>query len=882
MKKLILLVSVLFSLYACRQSEQKIQTVRTKEIDPVAKADAVVISGNARFTVLTPGLIRLEWDSLGKFEDHASLTFITRNLPVPKFSKTENGGFLQIATEKLTLKYKTGSGKFSPENLEIIYHDKTPVSWKPGTPNNGNLKGTTRTLDGCNGGTNWVGDTITLENGIISRDGWYLADDSKNFLFDTTDWNWVMPRPEGNRQDWYFFGYGKDYKGALYDFTRVAGKIPIPPKYAFGYWWSRYWSYTDEELRELVADMDRFDLPLDVMVIDMDWHITDNLSWKKPITDEFGQSVGWTGFTWNKNLFPDPDKFIQWTNDKNISTTMNLHPASGVAPWEIQYAAFAKAMNIDTTGHKNIPFEIADKKFAENYFNILLHPMQEKGIDFWWLDWQQWPFSKKYPGLSNTFWLNYCHFTDMQREGKVRPMLYHRWGGLGNHRYQIGFSGDAIITWKSLAYQPYFTTTASNVGYGYWSHDIGGHMWGNLPKEQQVMNPELTTRWTQFGVFSPILRHHSTKNPSIYKEAWLYPNENFKAMHDAINLRYALFPYIYTNAREAYETGISIVRPMYYEYPEMEEAYTYHNQYMFGDDMIVAPVINHAPEGDNQAIVKVWLPKGQWYEWYTGTTLEGGKVYDRKFLINEIPVYVKAGAIIPMYPKIKNLKETVDELVLTVFPGENSETKVYEDQGNNDLYRQNEFSYTTITKLKGNDGSITLTVNPREGSFQGMSADRSYHIRLVGSMVPESVTVDGKIYDYAANETCCTWTYSGNDLTTHIIIPKTPCSSHLTVTVKYTADAVNNASLLNGKIGQFSRYRIAGRYIKVAWGFVDAGPLPAIVTKTEQTATRIQYNPQNLIEELKNFDIGYAEAPVAVNSLPFDQTVKDQFEKYLK
>ena len=103
------------------------------------------------------------------------------------------------------------------------------------------------------------------------------------------------------------------------------------------------------------------------------------------------------------------------------------------------------------------------------------------------------------PGVNTTWWLNYVHFTDQQREGK-RPLLFHRWGGLGNHRYQIGFSGDTISVWDSLAFQPWFTATAANVGYAYWSHDIGGHMPG-------AVDPELFTRWVQFGAFSPDLAH---------------------------------------------------------------------------------------------------------------------------------------------------------------------------------------------------------------------------------------------------------------------------------------------------------------------------------------------------------------------------------------
>ncbi len=158
----------------------------------------------------------------------------------------------------------------------------------------------------------------------------------------------------------------------------------------------------------------------------------------------------------------------------------------------------ARAMGIDPATKQYVKFDIVNPRFAENYFKILHHPLEQQGIDFFWLDWQQ-EGTTGLAGLNPTFWLNYVHSTDMERRGK-RPLIYHRWGGLGNHRYQIGFSGDTISTWESLTFQPYFTATAANVGYGYWSHDIGGHMPGKV-------DPEMYTRWVQFGAFSPDPAH---------------------------------------------------------------------------------------------------------------------------------------------------------------------------------------------------------------------------------------------------------------------------------------------------------------------------------------------------------------------------------------
>ena len=442
---------------------------------PLANPAAVVPYPDVRFTVLTPGLIRMEWDAAGKFEDRASLLYINRDLPVPQYSKSEKDGYLFIQTEKLELRYRLGSGRFTAQNLQISLRDAhDPIAWKPGDKNEGNLKGTYRTLDGCNGALHADDQKeIVLEDGLVSTNGWYLSDDSANLLFDGSEWNWVQPRPAGDRQDWYFFGYGKDYKAALYDFTQVAGKIPLPPRFAFGYWWSRYWNYSDRELRELVANFHRYQIPCDVLVVDMDWH-----------------TAGWTGYTWNRSLFPEPAAFLGWVHQQWLKTTLNLHPASGVQPAEEKYAEFARAMDFDTTGSQPAPFEAADKRYMADLFKIILHPLQRQGVDFWWLDWQQWPKSHQLPELSNTWWLNYCFFSDMERTGEHRPLIYHRWGGMGNHRYQIGFSGDTYITWNSLDYQPYFTSTAANVGYGYWSHDIGGHMPVQPVDPVRPMDPE--------------------------------------------------------------------------------------------------------------------------------------------------------------------------------------------------------------------------------------------------------------------------------------------------------------------------------------------------------------------------------------------------------
>ena len=314
------------------------------EINPVAHPAAVVTEGNARFTVLTDRLIRMEWAEDGVFEDRASLAIINRNLSVPQFKVTRNGGTLVLTTAKVKLTYK--GGRFDASNLSVSFNlGKKPVTWHPGLEDKGNLKGTTRTLDGCLGFEKLSHREKELENGILSRDGWAIVDESKRHLFEKVDadWgDWVTERPEGDRLDWYIFAYGHDYTAALKDFTQVAGKIPLPPKYTFGYWWSRYWIYTDDEMLDLGREMRERGIPMDVMIIDMDWHYTYKDLDKRAGHDDFNQRRGWTGYTWNRDLFPDPEGFLKEVHEMGYKTALNLHPASGIRPYEECYDAFLK------------------------------------------------------------------------------------------------------------------------------------------------------------------------------------------------------------------------------------------------------------------------------------------------------------------------------------------------------------------------------------------------------------------------------------------------------------------------------------------------------------------------------------------------------------
>ena len=735
----------------------------------VAYQDAEV-----RLTVITDGVIRLEWQPEGRFTDLPSFVASERDYPQVDYKTRKRGKTVEVTTSKMTLTYKTGTGKFTADNTVIKAADGF-FTWKPGMKQKENLKGTFRTLDGLEGDLqtqNWVsdmkqGEHRQFEDGILAKDGWTLIDESENLLFDDSEWAWVQERPEGECQDWYFMAYGHDYKAALKDFTVFAGKMPLPPRFTFGYWWSRYWAYTDRELRTLVDKFHAYDIPLDVLVVDMDWHYTDP-----------GRG-GWTGWTWNKSLFPNPQKFMNYLKDEGLKVTINLHPADGFDHFEEKYPALAESLGRDAADTSRIEWVNSDKKFMTEVFDKVMHPMQEEGVDFWWLDWQQHMYDKEMEKLHNTWWINYCYFSDMERNGDKRPMLYHRWGGLGNHRYQIGFSGDATISWESLEFQPYFTATASNVLYGYWSHDIGGHL-------GDTIDPEMYTRWLQYGGFSPVMRTHSSKSGALNKEPWVFTSEYTDVIRQTVRQRYEMAPYIYTMARKGYDEGIALCRPMYYDYPESPEAYSFRSQYMFGDDMLIAPVTRAAVDGF--AEVDVWLPEGRWYELHTGTVLEGGAVVKRHFALDEYGVYVKAGSVLPFYgDQVQNLNGNAEDVYITVFPEGEGCFRMYEDAGNDKNYAS-EYAFTTVSNSW--DGAVqTIRIAPREGSYEGMPSERRFKVKVLASAAPVEVEVNGLQVGYE---------YLEEGLSFVVDVPVNGCDAEKVIKITYASDS---PSLAEGVVG---------------------------------------------------------------------------------
>ncbi len=660
-----------------------------------------------RISVLTDGLIRLEYSEDGQFEDRPTQVVWNRDFPAAEFETERSTGAVRITTRRICLKYNGKS--FSPEGLSITVtgDDRFPYReygiWYFGeTPED--LGGTARTLDGADG-------PCPLGYGILSREGYAILDDSRSLVI-TKD-GWVEPRKKGIC-DLYFWGYGHDYRKCLRDFQYLCGSTPMLPRFALGNWWSRFYAYTEKSYQDLMKRFEKEELPFSVAVIDMDWHLVE-------IDPEYGS--GWTGYTWNRELFPDPPRFLKWLHDRGMRVTLNVHPADGVRAFEDCYPEMAGAMGIDPETKEAIPFDPGSRKFMDAYLKVLHHPMERDGVDFWWIDWQQGTDSQM-EGLDPLWMLNHIHFLDSGRDGK-RPITFSRYAGPGSHRYPIGFSGDTIISWKSLEFQPYFTATAGNIGYSWWSHDIGGHMFAETGRCGD--QGELLVRWMQFGVFSPINRLHSSKGMSYHKEPWFYDKKIQEVMGNCLRLRHRLIPYLYTMNARCHQTGEPMIQPMYYSHPEQEESYQALNQYWFGTELLVAPVTCPSDPHTHMAEVRMWLPEGIWTDFFTGQVYKGTQWVQMHRDIRSIPVLAKAGAIIPMTDEIfgSGFLKNPRKLILRIYDGADGIFRLYEDDNETQDYLSGVYA---ITEIAWNHKKKELRISPSQGAVQLVPEKREYEI----------------------------------------------------------------------------------------------------------------------------------------------------------
>lgn len=677
-----------------------------------------------RITVITDRLIRLEYQPENRFEDRLTQFAANREFPaVPVEERRENGNVV-LETPALVLTYD--EKPFSTQGLSILLKETGAVYHYSGDHVAGDLGGTARTLDEADG-------FVHLGPGIFGKDGYSVIDDSQSPVIEDGEFSYR----EADEIDLYFFGYGTDYYGGLRDFFDLSGKCPMIPRFALGNWWSRYYKYTEESYIDLMERFEKEKVPLSIGVIDMDWHIVDD------VDPKYGS--GWTGYTWNRKFFPDYKRFLRTLKERfNLRTTVNLHPADGIRAFEDCYENAAKHYGIDPATEEPVVFNFSDPKFRETYFEEVLNPYEKDGVDFWWMDWQQGTGLKK--EVDPLILLNHFHMKD-QEDRAVRPMIFSRYAGPGSHRYPVGFSGDTILSWASLKFQPYFTSTASNIGFGWWSHDIGGHMQGSKDIERLI-------RWIELGVFSPINRIHSSNSMFMNKEPWTLEEPYRTLMDEYLRLRHALIPYLYTMNYECWRDGNVLVRPMYYICPGDPEAFTVKQEYGFGTELLVGSIGDPMDQSLRMAGVSMLLPEGRFYDIFNGRVYRGNQKRKMYRPLSEIPVLLKAGGIVPMDGRVSgNGTPNPTALRILFGAGADGSFTLYEDDGVTTAYENGACVKTAIT-VTGDAESTVLTVSAAEGELSLIADVRdlefvSYGLTAAAASKAYVKTADGKCREAA-------------------------------------------------------------------------------------------------------------------------------------
>ena len=670
----------------------------------VSEEEAIARNSTYRITILTERLVRLEYSSDGMFNNYETTVVKNRRFPIPEFTKEEDDTRLIIHTRYFNLHYYKNT-PFSHSTL-FAKDDNGKVCWYYGQKEVKNLGSTTISLD------NVVADMPHLEKGLFSLDGIVTIDDSKSLRFDE-ERNIVQNVTNNDYIDIYLFVYGSDFGLCLKDYFSLTGYPKMIPRYALGNWWSKDCRYTDTEILEKIEKFHLRNIPMSVFLLDHGWSKVDP---RFPTIE--------TGFSFDRTQYKDPVDLIKKIHDNGMKIGININPQYGFFPCEDNFISASKYLPVNENGY--IPFNVYDYKMLDVYFKIFLHPLESMGIDFFWNDYYS-------TDKNQMFMMNYMLHLDASRL-KKRDLILSRNSTYSAHLHNIMYSGRTYVSWKILQKLPFFNLNSSNIGACWWSHDVGGSMGG-------IEDSDLYLRSLQFGVFSPILRFNTGKGHYYKREPWKWDIVTSTIAGDYLRLRHKLIPYIYSEAYRYHHDGNLLIQPFYYYNIKLYDDPNYVNQYYFGDAFMISPVINPLDEVFNRTIQKIFMPDGVWYDFKTGKKFLGNHKYISFYTIDDYPIFVKQGSIIPMagdnsYMSYANPKD----LEIHVFPGQSNSYKLYEDDGETYEYLEGKYCITEID-YNYRQSNYTLILRPIEGDTSVIPEVRDYKIVFRNTKQADNVVV---------------------------------------------------------------------------------------------------------------------------------------------
>ena len=670
--------------------------------------DSNIVKGEKfRFTVLSPRLIRLEYNEEGEFLDKPTEFALHRNFPAFEFEKKDDAHFLEISTKYFKLSYtknKPFEGtKVNPSinlKVELLGTDRI---WYYGHPEIRNYGVPSGNID----------EDVISGHGLYSADGISSFNDTNSKIFNED--GTVVDRG-GGFIDIYLFMYNKDYEEALKDYYTLTGYPALIPRFALGNWWSRNEAYDDLALKELVDTFAKKEIPISIVLLDKDWHK------RKYI----GKNHLQTGFTFDNEFFKNPKAMISYLHSKGIRLGLNINPLEGFSDVDVYYNNALKYFKADENGL--IPFNALDPKAVDVYLKLFIHPLDNQGIDFFWLD--------AYDAERNIelSMLKHYQFNDMARDYKRRPLVLAYDTKIAAHRYPVLYSGKTTVSWNTLKKIPFYNASAFNNGVSFWAHDIGGYFKG-------TEDSELYTRFVQLGTFSPILKFGVEKGRYYKREPWRWDIKTYTITKDYLNLRHKLIPYIYSEAYKYHKFGKALIKPIYFTNPEFYDDILYRNEYYFGGELLVCPIVSKKDYVMNRALHNFSIPEGTWYDFVTGKKFPGGNNYVSFFKDEDYPVFAKSGAIIPMGTN-ENLNDTTPpvNMEIHIFPGQNNKYTLFEDDGQSDLYRKD---FYLLTEIEYNymPNNYSVIIRSKEGKSGIVPEKRNYKIVFRNTKRTEDVTV---------------------------------------------------------------------------------------------------------------------------------------------
>ena len=670
---------------------------------------------NYRITVLSDRLIRFEYATDGKFYDGTTEIVHNRKFATPKLKIEQDNNYLVITSKYFIMQYakeKPFKGpSFAPDSNLKVKLVGTDKMWYYGHPEARNFKGSAFSIEDFGEGT-------VLSNGLYSTDGFAFLDDSRSMLIDKEGF---LNPSDNKRVDFYLFIYRRDFGLCLKDYFTLTGFPPIIPRYALGIWWNRDQIYSFNDTQNLLAAFKKHEIPLSVLLLSEFWHNKDKKDY----------NLYKTGYTFNKELFPNPAEFTKYMHDNHVKVGLNIDGFEGINNMNDGYEKMCEELNIPAG--EVIPFKVLNKDLIASYFKNLINPLYDLGVDFFWIDSKDEVVTRA---------LNYYHFNDYKKFSDRRGMILSRNSGKSSHLYPVHYSGETKVGWETLRYLPYFNSNASNIGLSFWSHDVGGYKGG-------IEDSELYLRYVELATFSGIFRFSAKRGAYYKREPWRWDMKTYTIVKDYCKLRHRLIPYIYTECYKYHKNCLPLIEPLYYYYPELVDEPTYKNEYYFGEELLVSPITKPKDTVMNRAVERIFLPKGVWYDFKTGKKFIGGKRYVSFFKDEDFPVFAKAGAIIPMAIIDGDLNDTScpKKMEINVFPGNSNVYKLYEDDGYSSLYENGNYVITDMSFNYESD-NYSFSIKQSEGKNGIIPEVRDYKIRFKNTRLPEKVIVNHQNYDY--------------------------------------------------------------------------------------------------------------------------------------